>query len=178
MSARVLVVGGAGYIGSHMVKALARAGHEVTVLDNLSRGHRDAVRGAAFVHADLLDPDALGRVLSAGRFDVVMHFAAFANVGESVRRPREYYSNNVVGALHLLDAMLDAGVRRLIFSSTCATYGCPPGGRITEDTPQEPINPYGRSKLVIERILADYAEAYGLASMSLRYFNAAGCDAE
>lgn len=173
---RVLVVGGAGYIGSHMVKALHRAGHEPTTLDNLSTGHRDAVKYGRFIHGDLLDAGALSRVLCEGRFDAVMHFAALANVGESVTDPRRYYTNNVVGTLHLLDAMLDAGVRRLVFSSTCATYGNPAEVPITEREPQSPINPYGRSKLVVEQCLGDYAAAHALDSVSLRYFNAAGAD--
>jgi UDP-glucose-4-epimerase GalE len=178
MSESVLVVGGAGYIGSHMVKRLDRAGYRVVTLDNLSLGHRDAVIAGDFVHGDLLDRDGLARVFGKHRFDVVMHFAAWARVGESVVEPRKYYSNNVVGALHLLDAMLDAGVRRLIFSSTCATYGVPEEVPITESHPQHPINPYGATKLVIERALTDYAPAYGLKSVALRYFNAAGCDRE
>ena len=178
MTRAVLVVGGAGYIGSHMVKRLDRAGWRVTTLDNLSLGHRDAVIAGDFVHGDLLDRDGLSRVFARGRFDVVMHFAAWARVGESVAEPRKYYSNNVVGALNLLDAMLDAGVRSLIFSSTCATYGVPEETPITEAHPQRPINPYGNTKLVVERALADYGAAYGLDSVALRYFNAAGSDRE
>jgi UDP-glucose-4-epimerase GalE len=176
MKPHVLVAGGAGYIGSHMVKALAQAGYAVTTLDNLSTGHRDAVRHGSFVHADLLDHSTLGRVLSRGKFDLVMHFAAAAYVGESVEDPRKYYTNNVIGALNLLHAMLDAGMMRLIFSSTCATYGVPQETPITEAHPQRPINPYGRTKLIIEDVLRDYAAAYGIASASLRYFNAAGAD--
>ena len=178
MNPSVLVVGGAGYIGSHMVKRLARAGYAVTTLDNLSLGHRDAVLAGDFIHGDLLDKEGLARVFAARRFDVVMHFAASAFVGESVRDPRKYYSNNVIGALNLLSAMLDAGVRRLIFSSTCATYGIPDEIPITESHRQLPINPYGNTKLVIERVLQDYGAAYGLESVALRYFNAAGCDRE
>ncbi len=172
----VLVVGGAGYIGSHMVKRLGRAGWDVTTLDNLSLGHRDAVLAGAFVLGDLADREGLARVFADRRFDVVMHFAAWARVGESVTDPRKYYANNVAGALNLLDAMLDAGVRRLIFSSTCATYGVPERVPIPEDHPQRPINPYGNTKLVVERALADYGAAYGLDSTALRYFNASGCD--
>ena len=175
---RALVVGGAGYIGSHMVKRLHRAGWEVTTLDNLSLGHRDAVLAGELIVADLLDREALARVFAAERFDLVMHFAASARVAESVAEPRRYYSNNVVGALNLLDAMLDAGVKRLIFSSTCATYGVPEHVPITEDHRQRPINPYGNTKLAIELALADYAPAYGLKSVALRYFNASGCDRE
>ena len=176
VKASVLVVGGAGYIGSHMVKRLAREGYAVTTLDNLSLGHRDAVLDGSFVHGDLLDRDALARLLGGRRFDLAMHFAASASVGESVADPRKYYTNNVVGALNLVNAMLDAGVTRFIFSSTSASYGVPGEVPITEDHPQRPINPYGNTKLVIERALADYGAAYGLASVALRYFNAAGCD--
>ncbi len=171
----VLVVGGAGYIGSHMVKRLAREGYRVTTLDNLSFGHRDAVLAGEFLLGDLLDRDELAGVLRRSRFDLVMHFAASALVAESVANPRQYYRNNVVGALNLLDAMLDAGVARIIFSSTCATYGIPEATPITESHPQRPINPYGNTKLAIERALADYGDAYGLRSVALRYFNAAGC---
>jgi UDP-glucose-4-epimerase GalE len=172
----VLVVGGAGYIGSHMVKRLARAGWGVATFDNLSLGHRDAVLAGDFILGDLLDREALARAFAERRFDLVMHFAAHARVGESVAEPRKYYANNVVGALNLLDAMIDAGVRRLIFSSTCATYGVPEEVPITEAHPQRPINPYGNTKLALERALADYGAAYGLKSVALRYFNAAGCD--
>ena len=171
----VLVVGGAGYVGSHMVKLLLARGHDVTVLDNLSRGHRDAAQGARLVEADLLDPPALAKALRATRFDAVMHFAALCYVGESVEKPREYWRNNVTGTLNLVDAMLDAGVRRLVFSSTCSTYGDPVEIPMRETHPQRPINPYGASKLAVETALRDYARAYGLDSVSLRYFNAAGC---
>jgi len=174
----ILVVGGAGYIGSHMVKRLAREGYRVTTLDNLSFGHRDAVLAGDFVLGDLLERDDLTRLLRRSRFDLVMHFAASALVGESVANPRQYYRNNVVGTLNLLDAMLDAGIARIIFSSTCATYGVPDETPITESHPQRPINPYGNTKLAIERALADYGEAYGLRSVALRYFNAAGCGRE
>jgi UDP-glucose 4-epimerase len=174
--ATVLVVGGAGFIGSHTVKHLADRGFEVTTLDNLSTGHRDAVLAGDFIHADLLDREALGAALRWRRFDAVVHFAAFAYVGESVTAPRRYWSNNVVGTLNLLAAMLDAGVDKLVFSSTCATYGVPLRVPIEEDAPQIPINPYGETKLVMERAMRDYAAAYGLASIALRYFNAAGAD--
>ncbi len=174
----ILVVGGAGYIGSHMVKRLARAGYRVTTLDNLSVGHRDAVLAGDFVHGDLLDRDGLARVFHGRGVDLVMHFAASAAVGESVANPRKYYANNVVGALNLLNAMLDAGVDRIIFSSTCATYGLPDEIPIREGHPQRPVNPYGNTKLAIERALADYGRAYGLSSVALRYFNAARCDRE
>jgi UDP-glucose 4-epimerase len=172
---RFLVAGGAGYIGSHMARHLGEQGHEVTVLDNLSRGHRDAVGSARFVEVDLLDSARVAEVLAAGNFHAVMQFAAFINVGESVDSPRAYYRNNVVGTLNLLDAMVHSGVRALVFSSSCATYGEPGEVPIVESHPQHPVNPYGESKLMVERMLADYAPAYGLHSISLRYFNAAGC---
>ncbi len=172
----VLVVGGAGYIGSHMVRMLGQEGFEVTVLDNLSRGHRDAVQSAEFVRGDLLNPSELKALFQRKRFQAVLHFAALCYVGESVTAPREYFRNNLVGSLNLVDAMLDAGIRQLIFSSTCATYGNPVTIPLTEEHSQFPINPYGRSKLMIEQFLADYGVAYGMRSILLRYFNAAGCD--
>ena len=174
----VLVVGGAGYVGSHMVKLLLERGHSTFVFDNLSHGHRDAVGKARLIEADLLDPAGLRRVFADHKFDAVMHYAALCYVGESVQKPREYYRANVIGTLNLLDAMLEARVDKLVFSSTCATYGEPVEVPITEAHPQRPINPYGASKLAVERILLDYARAYGLNSTSLRYFNAAGCDPE
>ncbi len=174
----VLVVGGAGYIGSHMVKRLADAGHRVTVFDNLSRGFRDAVLVDDFVHGDLRQLSDLSRLFQSRTFDVVMHFAALAYVGESVENPALYYENNVIGAQNLLEAMRHTGVDKLVFSSTCAIYGVPRELPITEDCPQQPVNPYGRSKRMFEEILADYASAYGLNSVALRYFNAAGCDPE
>ena len=173
----VLVVGGAGYIGSHMVLALREAGWAPVVFDNLSRGHADAVpAGVPLVRGDLRSFTELEACLQAHRPDVVMHFAALAYVGESVSEPERYYENNVVGALNLLGAMRRHGVGRLLFSSTCATYGEPDEVPIPEGHPQRPINPYGRTKWMIEQALADYGAAYGLASISLRYFNAAGCD--
>ena len=175
---RVLVTGGAGYIGSHMVKRLARAGWETVTLDNLSYGNRDAVTAGDLVVGDLRDTACLARVFAERRFDLVMHFAACARVAESIENPRKYYENNVIGALHLLHAMLDAGVTRLIFSSTCATYGLPDEIPVTEAAPQRPISPYGTTKLAVERALADYGAAYGLRSVALRYFNAAGADRE
>jgi len=174
----VMVVGGAGYVGSHMVKHLLQEGHAVTVFDNLSRGHRDAVGAARFVQGDLLDPKSLGGAMSSSRFDAVMHYAAFCYVGESVQKPREYYRNNVIGTLNLLDAMLDATVNKFIFSSTCATFGNPVRVPMSEDHPQSPINPYGAGKLMVERVLKDYAAAHGMNSVALRYFNAAGSDPE
>jgi len=172
----ILVVGGAGYVGSHMVSHLLERGHGVTVLDNYSRGHRDAVQGARPVEADLLEPGAVERAFDGADYDAVMHFAALAYVGESVSKPADYYRNNVAGTLNLLAAMQRAGVKRLVFSSTCATYGNPVQVPMGESHPQEPINPYGASKLMVERVLRDYAHAYGLASVALRYFNAAGSD--
>jgi UDP-glucose 4-epimerase len=178
MSLSVLVAGGAGYVGSHAVKHLVSRGHEVVVYDNLSRGHADAVPGAQLVEGDLLDPARLRDAFRGRAIDVVMHFAALCYVGESVREPREYYRNNVSGTINLLDAMLEASVRRLVFSSTCSTYGNPVEVPMRETHPQHPVNPYGASKLMVETILRDYAGAYRLASVSLRYFNAAGCDPE
>jgi len=174
----ILVTGGAGYIGSHMVKMLSQAGHEVVVFDNLSRGFRDAVISGQFVEGDLRSSADVRNLFSVRSFDAVIHFAAFAYVGESVSKPREYYENNVTGTFNLLSGMLDAGVNQLVFSSTCATYGVPESIPIAEEHPQHPINPYGYTKLVIERMLADFSQAYGMRSVSLRYFNAAGCDAE
>lgn len=176
--ASVLVVGGAGYIGSHMVKTLVSSGYKTTVFDNLSRGHRDAVTGADFVQGDIRKTSDLESLFRSRSFDAVMHFAALCYVGESVEQPRLYYENNVMGTFNLVNAMLDAGVRRIVFSSTCATYGVPLRIPLTEDHPQSPINPYGETKLMIERMLADYGNAYGLQSVSLRYFNAAGCAAD
>ena len=173
---KVLVVGGAGYIGSHMVKRLGQLGCEVTTLDDLSSGHRDAVLCGDFVYGDLADRTLLADVLQSGRFDAVMHFASFIQVGESVQQPAKYYANNVTNTLYLLDAMLAAGVERFIFSSTAATFGEPLYTPIDERHPQVPINPYGRSKLMIEQVLEDYDRAYGLKSVCLRYFNAAGAD--
>ena len=173
---KVLVVGGAGYIGSHMVKMLLEREHEVVVLDNLSTGYREAVLGGHFVQVDLADSAGLDTVFAAHRFDGVMHFASFIQVGESVRDPAKYYRNNIVNTLNLLDAMHRYAVRRFIFSSTAAIFGEPEYVPIDETHPQRPINPYGYSKLAIEQILADYDRAYGLRSMCLRYFNAAGAD--
>jgi len=173
---RLLVVGGAGYIGSHMVKQLALAGCNVTTLDSLVNGHRDAVLHGDFVHADLADKDALTQLFKHQQFDAVLHFASFIQVGESVQKPALYYENNVTNTLNLLNAMNNAGVRRFIFSSTAATFGEPQYTPIDEQHPQSPINPYGRSKLMIEQILNDYDNAYGLKSVCLRYFNAAGAD--
>ena len=173
---KTLVIGGAGYIGSHMVKRLGQLGCAVTTLDNLSSGHRDAVLCGEFVQGDLADKALLADVLQSGRFDAVMHFASFIQVGESVQKPAMYYQNNVSNTLHLLDVMRAAGVQHFIFSSTAATFGEPLYSPIDERHPQAPINPYGRSKLMIEQVLEDYDRAYGLKSVCLRYFNAAGAD--
>lgn len=175
---KVLVVGGAGYIGSHMVKLLAVAGHEVVTLDNLSQGYRDAVLYGHFVQADLADKAALEQLFSASRFDAVMHFASFIQVGESVKEPAKYYENNVTNTQNLLDAMVKHGVNHFIFSSTAAIFGEPEYTPIDEAHPARPINPYGRSKLFVEQMLGDYDRAYGLKSVCLRYFNAAGADPE
>ncbi len=176
-SLKILVVGGAGYIGSHMVKMLGRQGCSVTTLDDLSSGHRDAVLHGEFVQGTLADRALLDELLSRG-FDAVMHFASFIQVGESVQHPAKYYQNNVVNTLNLLDAMCAHGVQRLVFSSTAATFGEPQYSPIDERHPQWPINPYGRTKWMMEQILGDYDKAYGLKSVCLRYFNAAGADPE
>lgn len=174
---KILVVGGAGYIGSHMVKMLGKQGCSVTTLDDLSSGHQDAVLTGQFVQGNCGDRGVLDTVLSHG-FDAVMHFASFIQVGESVQHPDKYYQNNFVNTLTLLDAMRSHGVKRFIFSSTAATFGEPQYTPIDEGHPQQPISPYGRTKLMVEQLLADYDKAYGIKSVSLRYFNAAGADPE
>jgi UDP-glucose 4-epimerase len=173
---KILIVGGAGYIGSHMVKILAKTGVDVVTLDNLSYGYRDAVRYGEFVEGDLGDADRLDRLLKDAGFDAVMHFAAFIQVGESVEKPAMYYRNNVVNTQVLLDAMVRHNIGYFVFSSTAAIFGEPEYTPIDERHPQAPINPYGRSKLMVEQILEDYDRAYGLKSTCLRYFNAAGAD--
>jgi UDP-arabinose 4-epimerase len=170
----VLVIGGAGYIGSHAARALRRAGHAVIIFDNLSTGYESLVRGFELVKGDILDGSALAPVLA--RVDAIMHFAAFAYVGESVTNPKKYFHNNVEGGLSLLNAAVEAGVKKIIFSSTCAVYGEPAKVPIAEDTPRQPVNPYGVSKLFFEQALEAYDRAYGLRYASLRYFNAAGAD--
>ena len=172
----ILVCGGAGYIGAHMAKRLAEAGHSVSVLDNLSTGHREAVRWGELIEADMLDAEAVDRAFKGRRFDAVMHFCAFSLVGESVKDPHAYYRNNVGGSLNLIGAMRASGVEKLVFSSTAAVYGMPERSPIDELQPIQPINPYGASKMMVERMLTDAAAAYGLRSVSLRYFNAAGAD--
>lgn len=175
MSKTVLVTGGAGYIGSHMVRLLDQRGFNVLVYDNLKRGNADAVTAGKLIEGDLHDSEQLAGVFTQHNVDVVMHFAALAYVGESVQAPSMYYLNNVTGTQSLLDCMISHDVKKLVFSSTCATYGVPDKLPITENTTQSPINPYGHSKLMVEQILKDYAVAYNLRSVALRYFNAAGC---
>lgn len=170
----VLVVGGAGYIGSHAARTLRRARYNVIIYDNLSTGFRRLADGFELVEGDIGDPGKLHRVLS--RVDAIMHFAAHAYVGESVTDPRKYFRNNVTDALTLLNAAVDAGVRHFVFSSTCAVYGVPERIPITEQTPREPINPYGATKLAFENALEAYDRAYGFRTARLRYFNAAGAD--
>jgi len=170
----ILVTGGAGYIGSHAARALRRSGYEVLIYDNLSSGFHRLAKGFELVEGDIGDETKLRQVLA--RVDAVMHFAAHAYVGESVENPRKYFRNNVLAALSLLNSTLDAGIRRFVFSSTCAVYGVPAEVPITEQTPREPVNPYGASKLFFENALEAYSRAYGLSSMRLRYFNASGAD--
>jgi len=178
MGKNILVTGGAGYIGSHACKALAKAGYTPIAYDNLVYGHREVVRWGPLVEGDLADAKLLADTLS--RFDVaaVIHFAAFAYVGESMVKPQLYFHNNVVNTLTLLDAMLAAKLRHIVFSSSCATYGTPARVPITEDTPQNPVNPYGESKLICERAIHWYGEAHGMTYAALRYFNASGADPE
>jgi len=173
---RILVTGGAGYIGSHTAKVLAHSGYEPVTFDNISTGHRSAVRWGPFVEGDLADGDRVRDVIRQYRVEAVVHFAANAYVGESMSYPRKYFQNNVVNTLNLLDAMLDSDVKQIVFSSSCATYGIPQVVPVTEESPQRPINPYGESKLFAERMLHWYGEAYGMRGMALRYFNAAGAD--
>ncbi|MES9884971.1 MAG: UDP-glucose 4-epimerase GalE [Sedimenticola sp.] len=175
---KILVCGGAGYIGSHMVKMLARLSHEVVVFDNLSTGHRESVKWGTFVHGDLLVPGDLSALFENHTFDAVMHFSARSLVGESMVNPSLYYRNNVIGTLNLLEQMRLKKVSKFIFSSSAAIFGNPVAEEIDEEHPKNPINPYGRTKLMVEQILQDYASAYALNSVSLRYFNAAGADSE
>lgn len=177
----ILVTGGAGYIGSHAVLALQQAGYNVVVLDNLVYGHRELVVDVLKVElvvGDMSDRALLDQLFASRDFAAVMHFAAYTYVGESVTNPAKYYQNNVVGTMTLLEAMVAANVKKFVFSSTCATYGVPITVPIPEDHPQNPINPYGATKLMVERILADFDVAYGLKSVCFRYFNAAGADPE
>ena len=171
----ILVFGGAGYIGSHTLKHLIEHGFNCVAADNLIYGHKEAVPpGIPLEQTDLLDPPGLRALFSKYKFDAVIHFAAFAYVGESVTNPQKYYVNNVIGTINLLSAMLEAGVMDIVFSSTCATYGEPEYTPIDEKHPQNPINPYGTTKLMIEKVLADFENAYGFRWIALRYFNAAG----
>ena len=172
----ILVIGGAGYIGSCTSKALASAGHRVTVYDNLSTGHRDLVKWGPLVEGDILDKDRLCECLKSVHPDGILHFAAFSLVGESVQNPGKYIRNNVGGTLNILEAMRDTGVRNIVVSSSAAVYGVPEKMPITEESPAFPINPYGETKLFMESMLADFARAHGLSWTALRYFNAAGCD--
>jgi UDP-arabinose 4-epimerase len=172
----ILVTGGAGYIGSHACKALAKAGYKPVAYDNLIHGHAWAVKWGPLQQGDILDKARLCAVIRASGAQAVIHLAGFAYVGESVADPGKYYRNNVAGTLTLLEAMRECGLDKIVFSSTCATYGVPETLPITEETPQKPVNPYGTSKLMIEQILADYRRAHGVKAVSLRYFNAAGAD--
>ena len=173
---KIIVVGGAGYIGSHMVKMLLDEGHEVVTFDNLSSGFRDAVLGGDFVEGDLANTSLLDDVFAKYKPEAVMHFASYIQVGESVQHPAKYYFNNFTNTLNLLNTMVKYQVHNFIFSSTAAVFGEPEYVPIDEAHPKAPLNPYGRSKLMVEQILADYEHAYGLKSVCLRYFNAAGAD--
>jgi UDP-glucose-4-epimerase GalE len=175
---RILVTGGAGYIGSHTVRTLLARGHDVRVYDSLVYGHRQAVPADRIIVGDLRDADVLDHALLIHRIEAVVHFAAYCYVGESVNDPGKYYQNNVATTLTLFERMRRHGVNRLVFSSTCATYGVPEHVPITEENPQRPINPYGRTKLVVEYAMADYAAAYGWGCTALRYFNASGAAAD
>ena len=172
----ILIVGGAGYIGSHTAKLVAASGRRPVVFDNLVYGHREAVKWGPLVEGDLADPAAIRRALSENEVEAVIHFAAYAYVGESMTDPGKYFRNNVAGTINLLDAMVAAGVRDLVFSSTCATYGEPREIPISESHPQDPVNAYGETKLTVERMLRWYGQAHGLRYAALRYFNAAGAD--
>jgi UDP-glucose 4-epimerase len=175
---RILVTGGAGYIGSHTVRLLAASGHDVWVYDNLSVGHRQAVPADRLIVADLSETDRLDHALLSHRIEAVVHFAASAYVGESVAHPAKYYRNNLVNTLNLMEVMRKNGVSRMVFSSTCCTYGTPQKLPISEDSPQSPVNPYGATKLAIEQALKDYAAAYAWGYATPRYFNAAGAAAD
>ena len=175
---KILVVGGAGYFGSHMVKMLSDEAYDVVTLDNLSTGYRNAVKYGDFVERDIADSVLLDKIFSSHEFEAVMHFASFIEVGESVKDPAKYYANNFSNTLNLLNAMVRHGVKNFIFSSTAAIFGEPVYTPIDEQHPKIPINPYGRSKLMVEQALEDYDSAYGIRSVCLRYFNAAGADPE
>ncbi len=175
---KILVTGGAGYIGSHTVKELVKRGYDVTVLDNLSNGNMTSLDGVKYIEGDIGDYDKVKKLLQSEEIDAVINFAALAYVGESVTNPRKYYDNNVVKGKAFLDAVVDSGVKKIVFSSSCATYGIPEKVPISEDEKQRPVNPYGWTKLIFEQMMKDYDEAYGLRYISLRYFNAAGADAD
>jgi len=172
----ILIVGGAGYIGSHVNKELNKRGYETVVFDNLIYGHKEAVKWGAFEYGDISNTNRLEEVFKKYKIDAVFHFSAFAYVGESVGNPAKYYQNNVAATINLLNVCVRYGVKNFVFSSSCATYGVPETVPITEAMSQNPINPYGRTKYIVEQILRDYESAYGLHSICLRYFNAAGCD--
>lgn len=172
---QVLVIGGAGYIGSHMVHTLISSGYEVIVLDDLSGGHADAVLGAELIIGCCSNNELLTQLFGKYKFCAVMHFASFIQVGESTINPGKYYANNLCNTVNLLNTMVSAGIRNFVFSSTAAVYGNPSNDTITENDPKQPINPYGRSKWMVEQLLGDYDSAYNLKSVCLRYFNAAGC---
>lgn len=178
MNNQILVTGGAGYIGSHACKALSEAGYLPIAFDNLAYGHRDFVKWGPFEEGDITDSKRLDGVMEKYQPDAVLHFAGFAYVGESVQKPDKYYRNNVVGSLTLLESMIKHRIHKIVFSSTCSTYGDPQSLPISEDHIQTPVNPYGQSKLIVEKMLRDFDTAYGLKSISLRYFNAAGADPE
>ncbi len=175
---KILVTGGAGYIGSHTVRQLLREGHEVTVVDNLSKGHRHNVPEECLFEMELADTDSLARLMRKRRCEAVIHFAAFIAVGESMRLPSKYFTNNVSGSVSLLSAMVETGVRHIVFSSTAAVYGDPASSPIREDFPIQALNPYGESKVMVERILEWYDRIHNLTSVCLRYFNASGADPE
>lgn len=172
----ILIVGGAGYIGSHVNKVLNERGYETIILDNLSYGHEESVKWGTLCKCDLANINEVDAIFTKYDINAVMHFSSFIDVGESVRNPEKYYNNNVVNTMNLLNVMLKHDVKKFIFSSTCATYGIPQKIPLTENHPQNPINPYGWTKLMVERILKDYDTAYGLKSVILRYFNASGAD--
>lgn len=174
----ILVTGGAGYIGSHTVRLLEQTGCQVVVYDNLVKGHQDAVKKSVFIEGDIFDSDLLEDTIKRYSISSVIHFAAYSLVGESMDKPRDYYRNNVLGTLNLLDVMLANGVNKLVFSSTAAVYGDPEKTPITEGMPKAPTSVYGRTKLVMENAMADYSRAYGLKYIALRYFNACGADAK
>jgi len=173
---RILVIGGAGYVGSHFIRHAANAGFKITVMDNLSKGHLSAIRGNDFFHADLTNHAAFKEHLAENRYQAIFHFAASCLVGESMADPAQYYQNNVLAAFNMLEAMRSTAHDRVVFSSTCAVYGVPQSLPLREDHPKNPISPYGRTKLAMEWMLEDYHAAYGIRSASLRYFNAAGCE--